>query len=40
MNAFEAVLALVALRVFIPFGCVLLIGEWMNRHERARLYRL
>jgi len=40
MNAFEAMLALVILRVCIPFGCVLLIGEWMKRHERARSYRM
>jgi hypothetical protein len=39
MNAPEVLLILFLLRLVIPFGLLLLIGEWVNRRERARFYR-
>ncbi len=40
MNATELMLALVLIRLIIPFGLLLLIGEWIQRHERAHYYRM
>jgi len=40
MNAQEVMLALVLLRLVIPFGMLLIVGEWFNRRERARYHRM
>ncbi len=39
MNAPEILITLTLLRLVIPFGLVLLIGEWINRHERNERIR-
>jgi hypothetical protein len=33
MNGSEIVLVLLALRVVIPFGLLMLVGEWMRRRD-------
>ncbi len=40
MNATELMLVLIFARLIIPFGLLLLIGEWMQRRERAHYYRM
>ncbi len=40
MNAPEILLTLTLLRLVLPFGLVLLIGEWINRRERRERIRL
>ncbi len=40
MNAPELMLALFVLRLILPFGLLLLIGERMRRRERARFYKM
>ncbi len=40
MNATELMLILIFARLIIPFGLLLLIGEWMRRRERAHYYRM
>jgi hypothetical protein len=40
MNASETILILTLFRLVIPFGILLIIGEWLNRRERARRYRM
>ena len=35
MNAPEVMLALILLRLIIPFGTILIVGEWLKRRERA-----
>lgn len=40
MNAQEVMLVLVLLRLVIPFGMLLIVGEWLNRRERARYHRM
>ncbi len=40
MNALELVLILTVIRLVVPFGLLLLIGEWIRNHERARLSRM
>ena len=40
MNVTELMLILIFARLIIPFGLLLLIGEWMKRRERTRLYRM
>ncbi len=40
MNASEVMLVLVLVRLIIPFGILLIVGEWMNRRERARYHRM
>ncbi len=39
MNAAELMLILILARLIIPFGLLLLIGEWMQRRERAPYQR-
>lgn len=39
MNAPEFLITLTLLRLVIPFGLVLLIGEWTNRRERSERMR-
>lgn len=39
MNAPEMLFALILLRLVIPFGSVLLLGEWLSDRERVRLPR-
>lgn len=36
MNAFETLLALFVLRLALPVGALLLIGEWVRRREPRR----
>ncbi len=40
MNATELMLTLILIRLIVPFGLLLLIGEWMQRRERAHYYRM
>ncbi len=40
MNAHEVMLVLVLLRLVIPFGTLLIAGEWLNRREHARHHRI
>ncbi len=35
MNAPEVMFVLVFLRLVLPFGAILILGEWSNRRERA-----
>ncbi len=39
MNAPEILLSLTLLRLVLPFGLLLLIGEWSNRRDRIRFQR-
>ena len=39
MNATELMLILVLIRLVLPFGLLLLIGEWLQSQERSRPYR-
>ncbi len=39
MSATEMMIALILLRLILPFGSVLLIGEWLAGRERARFVR-
>jgi FtsZ-interacting cell division protein ZipA len=39
MNAPEIMLVLILVRLVIPFGTILLVGEWTHRREQARFYR-
>jgi hypothetical protein len=36
MNAFEVLFTLVFLRLVLPIGLLLLIGEWIQSRRRAR----
>ena len=36
MNAFETLGLLFALRLVLPIGLLLLLGEWIRRHEPRR----
>lgn len=40
MNAPEVMLILVLFRLVIPFGMLLIAGEWSNRRERAQYHRM
>jgi len=40
MNAPEVMLVLVLVRLIIPFGLLLITGEWLNRRERAHHHRM
>ncbi len=40
MNAIEVMLALVLIRLIVPFGILLIVGEWLNRRERAHYRRM
>ena len=40
MNATELMLTLFLVRLILPFGLLLLIGEWIQRRERTHLYRM
>lgn len=33
MNATEIVLLLFLIRLVVPFGLLLMVGEWLHRHE-------
>jgi hypothetical protein len=33
MNGFEVILTLVLTRIVLPAGFLLLLGEWVRRHE-------
>jgi hypothetical protein len=33
MNGFEIVLLLFVVRLIIPFGLLMLVGEWLRRNE-------
>ena len=33
MNGFELILILIAARLVLPLGLVLLLGEWLHRRE-------
>lgn len=39
MNATELMLILVLIRLVLPFGLLLLIGEWLQSQERSRPYQ-
>lgn len=39
MNATEILITLILLRLVIPFGLILLFGEWINRRERSERIR-
>lgn len=39
MNAPEAMLIIIMFRLVVPFGTLLMAGEWLNRRERARYHR-
>lgn len=39
MNATEVLLTLIFIRLVLPFGVLLLFGEWMHRREHAQFYR-
>ncbi len=36
MNALELMLSLLLVRLILPFLVLILIGEWIQRRERAR----
>ena len=36
MNAFEVLLTMVILRVVLPVGLVLLVGEWIQSRRRGQ----
>ena len=38
MNAFEVLFTLVILRVVVPVGLLLLVGEWIQSGRRGRLH--
>ena len=38
MNAFDYFALLFALRLILPLGALLLIGEWVRSRESRRLY--
>lgn len=40
MNAIEMVVILTLVRLVLPFGLLLVIGEWIHGYERARIYRM
>ncbi len=40
MNAPEVMLVLVLFRLIIPFGTLLIAGEWLNRREHSRYHRM
>jgi len=40
MSAPEMMIALILLRLVIPFGSILLVGEWLANRERARFPRI
>lgn len=40
MNAPEMMLILFAARLVLPFGILMLLGEWLRRRDQARRYRL
>lgn len=40
MNASEVMLVLVLFRLIIPFGLLMIAGEWLNRRERAHYRRM
>jgi hypothetical protein len=37
MNALEMMLILMILRLILPFGLLLMIGEWFHRYEQTRI---
>ncbi len=39
MNTFEIMFALVLVRLVLPVGVLLLIGEWIQRRQRIGYYR-
>jgi hypothetical protein len=39
MNAFEILFGLVLVRLVLPGGLLLLIGDWIQRRQRAGFYR-
>lgn len=39
MNAFETIFILVLFRLVLPFGALLLLGEWIRRHGPRRFGR-
>jgi hypothetical protein len=40
MNGSEIVILLFAVRILIPFGLLILIGEWMSRREARYWFRM
>ena len=40
MNTFEYIVFLLALRLLLPVGALLLLGEWLHRHERQQPFRV
>ena len=40
MNAFEILFTLILLRLALPIGLLLLVGEWSHRRERARFQQM
>lgn len=40
MNATELMLTLFLARLILPFGLLLLVGEWIRRREHAQIYRM
>ncbi len=36
MNAFEIVFGLVLVRLVLPIGVLILIGDWIQRRQRAQ----
>lgn len=40
MNAPEMMLILFAARLVLPFGILMLLGEWLRRRNQARHYRM
>jgi hypothetical protein len=40
MNALELMLLFVLIRLILPFGLLLMIGEWIHRYEQVRFYRM
>lgn len=38
MNAFEVIFALTVVRLVLPLGLLLLVGEWARSRQHARLH--
>lgn len=38
MNALATLILLFTFRLVLPFGAVLLLGEWVRRHEPGRRF--
>lgn len=40
MNASDVMLTLILIRLIIPFGLLLIVGEWLNRREHTHYRRM